>query len=231
MSKVTFDGLTKLITVNAGVTTIDVAIDVYSAWKQWVLVNPGWDAAFRTVGGDYIGPNQKIPTYFFLINNWKVVVDNLNVNFSYNLYSDDYVNPIQITNSSVYVNNSNVPYVEGLSSITYDLGVITTQLSAITTDMVNIVIELNDVILTLTGMTGTIEDIARNVISILGLSQHNYRLTNQIYDADNRLLTCDIKLYNNATDCVNDVNAFEEYEMTASYDANGNLNDYKVILL
>ena len=237
MNKVTFDGLDKLIIINTGVTNIDVDIDLYSAWKSWVLDNPEWDAAFRIVGGDYIGPNQKIPTYFFLINGWRVVVDNLSVNFSYNLYSDDYLNPIQITNSSVYVNNSNVPYAE-LSSITYELSNITSdlddissQLSAVTTDLISVVINLNDVTLTLTGLTGSIDDIARNVLSILGLSQHNYRLVEQTYDDNNKLLGCNIKLYYTASDCNNDINSFEQYQMNAMYDVLGNLIDYKVILL
>ena len=34
--KVSFNGVTKLITVNAGVTSLDIGPDVYSAWKRWV---------------------------------------------------------------------------------------------------------------------------------------------------------------------------------------------------
>ena len=301
MSKITFDGLNKLIIVNTGVTSIDIAVDLYSEWKKWVLDNPQWDSAFRVVGGDIIGVNQYIPSYFFLINNWQVKVDNLSVNFSTNLYSDNFINPFIINNSSVMVKNSDVPGIsnltaitndintitvdinsinqnitaitygidnievqqsaitydinsitlyqsaitsdiyiinENISAITYDidniispLSAITNDLSAITNNLSAITNDLNDVVLTLTGLTGSIDDIAKNVLSILGLSQHNYRLKNHVYDVNNKLTSCNIKLYYNSGDCNNDVNVFEIYQMNATYDATGNLTDYKVIKL
>ena len=34
--KVSFDGVTKLITVNSNESVIDVKEDLYSAWKRWI---------------------------------------------------------------------------------------------------------------------------------------------------------------------------------------------------
>ena len=34
--KVTFDGINKHIIINPGETQIDVQVDLYSAWKEWV---------------------------------------------------------------------------------------------------------------------------------------------------------------------------------------------------
>lgn len=219
MSKVTFDGPNKLIILNTGVTTIDVEIDLYSEWKKWVLIDPNsqWAAAFRTVGGDVIGTNQFIPKYFFLINTWKVKIDNLSVNFSTNLYSDDYLNPLIITNSSVIVKNSDVPGITELSSITYNIENINSAITSINSALTNIEIDITDAL-------GSLK-------SILGLSQHNYRLLNHTYDSDHRLLSCNIKLYNTSYDCDNDLNAFEVYEMDAVYNALGELVNYKVIKL
>jgi hypothetical protein len=217
MSKVTFDGPQKLIVVNSGVTSIDVAIDMYSAWKQWVLIDPNstWDAAFRVVGGDAIGANQFIPSYFFLINTWRVKVENENVNFATNLYSDDYLNPFIIVNAAVYNKNSDVPGAETLTGLTAEIASINSQLSAITSDV--------------SALYTTLNDVAINVLTILGLSQHNYRLVNHAYDAENKLLSCNIRIYSSAVDADQDVNPFGIYRMDAVYDGAGNLVDYKVV--
>jgi len=275
MSKVTFDGLNKLIIINTGVTSIDVEIELYSEWKKWVLIDPNsqWDAAFRTVGGDIIGVNQFIPKYFFLINNWKIKVENLTVNFTTNLYSDNYINPIDIINSSVLIINSDVPGTTQLSAITYSISNIDSGITIINNEMMiinsgisdiyentlninsgitnmnnniliidsgitNINTELNNINNNVLNIESGITNISSNLIvmenmlkSILGLSQSNYKLVDHIYDSTNKLLSCNIKTYNNSFDCVNDINVFETYEMTALYNSSGNLIDYKVVKL
>ena len=86
---IAIDGPLKRIFVS-GVSTQDVQ-EVYSEWKRWVLQtnNLKYDRAFRVIGGEGIGGGQKSPAYFFLMNNWKVVVDGESVIFSYNLYCDE----------------------------------------------------------------------------------------------------------------------------------------------
>ena len=44
--KVSFNGVTKRITVNAGVTALDIREDVYSAWVRWVPAS-AWPCASR----------------------------------------------------------------------------------------------------------------------------------------------------------------------------------------
>lgn len=73
--KVTFDGVNRLIIVNQGVTALDVRIDIYSAWKRWVLAgNANFAPAFSFVGGDPLGGGRFAGTYFFLnnIKGWKL---------------------------------------------------------------------------------------------------------------------------------------------------------------
>ena len=73
--KVTFDASNKLILVNPGVTTLDVQSDVYSAWKQWVLVrsdNAKFVPAISTLGGDPITSTTFVGDTYFLENGWRI---------------------------------------------------------------------------------------------------------------------------------------------------------------
>ena len=95
-NKVTFDGVNKLIIINDEVTEIDVKRDIYSAWKEWVLVgghvNAKYLAAIRGTGGDPLGGGTFLDGYFFLLNGWKLVPpkDNLtaDINIEGNLYDE-----------------------------------------------------------------------------------------------------------------------------------------------
>jgi len=200
MSKVTFDGLNKLITVITGVTYLDVKTDIYQEWKKWVIEdnNSQWLQAFRTFGGDPTTSNQNAPSYYFLINEWKIKIENLDVIIQQNLYSDDYDNPFININSTIISKGSDIPGIDTISN-------------------------------TLTGITDTINSINIDLKLVLGLVQNNYRLSNHVYDSSDRLLSVIIKLYNTKSDCDNSIDEFATYQMNASYDTNGLLIDYKVV--
>lgn len=74
--KVTFDGDSKIIYVNFGETSVDVKIDVYSAWKEWVKdpehFNSKYLPAMRSVGGDPTVGGQYLGATFFLTNGWRM---------------------------------------------------------------------------------------------------------------------------------------------------------------
>jgi hypothetical protein len=74
MAKVTFDGINRLIIINFGETSIDVAIDVYGDWKEWVLQNDNskYTVAISAIGGDPIGGGRYLGSTFFLENGWKI---------------------------------------------------------------------------------------------------------------------------------------------------------------
>lgn len=74
--KVTFDGENKLIYVNSGETDVSVKDDIYSAWKEWVQVrnNAQFEDAIRTTGGDPVGGGLYSGDIYFMINNWKIVI-------------------------------------------------------------------------------------------------------------------------------------------------------------
>jgi len=74
--KVTFDGLNKIIIVNEGITELDFRVDVYSAWKEWILdpnqVNLKWEQALNSIGGDPLPGDRVLGTTFFLENGWRM---------------------------------------------------------------------------------------------------------------------------------------------------------------
>lgn len=71
----TFDGLTKVITLTAGTTSLSVR-ELWSRWVDWFLTtdNSKYLPAFSQVGGDDIDPSvgTTIPIYAFLMNGWKL---------------------------------------------------------------------------------------------------------------------------------------------------------------
>jgi len=92
--KVSFDGATKLITVNSNESVIDVKEDLYSAWKRWIQTrdNLKYIAAMRTVGGDPTVQGEFLGSTFFVTNGWRIVLTN-GVTIEGNLFSDDFDTP------------------------------------------------------------------------------------------------------------------------------------------
>ena len=74
MAKVTFNGTTKLIIVDNAITELDVKVDLYSDWKEWLKEgdNAKFLVAMRTVGGDPTTGVKSVAPYFFLTNGWKI---------------------------------------------------------------------------------------------------------------------------------------------------------------
>lgn len=70
---VTFNGITKIVKIDPGVTSIAVQ-DIYSRWKEWLILsdNIKYLPAFRYVGGDPTINGQRLGTTFFIINGWKI---------------------------------------------------------------------------------------------------------------------------------------------------------------
>ena len=89
--KVSFNGTTKRITVNSGVTTLSIREDVYSAWVRWIQreQNSQYLPALRFTGLDPIPGGFTGDTYF-VTNGWKLCYDPNIVAVSGVLYSDDY---------------------------------------------------------------------------------------------------------------------------------------------
>lgn len=103
---VTFDGINKLIIINANESSINIKEDVYSSWKEWVSLrdNAKFLPAIRTTGGDPIGGGQFTGDVYFLINGWRIIVDH-SCNIDGVIYSDDYPSPfVQVSGTQIVTN-------------------------------------------------------------------------------------------------------------------------------
>ncbi len=161
MAKVTFDGENKKIVVNQGEGTIDVKIDIYSAWKSWVLDgNTSFLPALRTVGGDPIGNGIKTGDFYFLINGWQIVIGHA-VTVNGNIFHDDSIDVfivnaggsvISTVSSMVLAVETIVPVVTG------DIGSMTQQLD-----------EIQDSLNQTNSLTDSQETMLMEIYQLLGL--------------------------------------------------------------
>jgi len=119
--KVSFSGPNKLIIVNNGETSLDAELDIYSAWKRWViqLNNAEFLQALRTVGGDPIGGGQEVSPYFFLMNGWQL-----------RPYEGDHELTIE---GNLYVDGGGVPFVPTIGNYTVLIRLETSSKSITTT--------------------------------------------------------------------------------------------------
>lgn len=72
--KITFNGVSKLIIIENGITELNFNIDVYSVWKNWIFLqnNSKFQEAIRVVGGDPISDTKSLGSTFFMTNGWRI---------------------------------------------------------------------------------------------------------------------------------------------------------------
>lgn len=89
---ITFDGPTRLITLESGQTLVEVA-EIYSRWKDWALLNPQFPEAFRQVGGDPLGGGVFSGINTFIRNDlgWRIKPpeEDIIINLVGNLYPEN----------------------------------------------------------------------------------------------------------------------------------------------
>lgn len=83
-----------VIVLESGVTEVSIE-DIYSAWKEWVILsdNAKWPFAFRVVGGDPLTATLNAGSYFFLQNQngWRIrpPEEDIQVLITGNFYRED----------------------------------------------------------------------------------------------------------------------------------------------
>jgi len=106
MAKVVFDGNNLTMTINPAEALVDIKVDVYSDWKEWVLLadNSKHAPALRTIGGDPTVAGQFAGDIYFLINGWTLHIDVEETVITGVLYSDDFDTPLRskLTGNRVY---------------------------------------------------------------------------------------------------------------------------------
>lgn len=72
--KVTIDWANKQFIITSGETSINVQDDIYEYWKEQVQIddNSKWEQAMTSVGGEPLPGGKYVPSFFFLLNGWKV---------------------------------------------------------------------------------------------------------------------------------------------------------------
>lgn len=104
----TFDGTNLLITLDPGVTLVDVEADLYSPWKAWVKTgdNAKYLLAFRAIGGDPLTPGINAGSYFFIQNQngWRIKPpeENITIYITGNLAPQDSSIGVVIPTSGAY---------------------------------------------------------------------------------------------------------------------------------
>lgn len=90
--KWTIDNLNKLFILKAGVTDIDVEVDLYSDWKEEYKLsnNSAFPIAMRSIGGDPVTAVKDAGATFFMVNGWRIRPDEANhtLNIVGNLFAD-----------------------------------------------------------------------------------------------------------------------------------------------
>ena len=109
--KITIDVPNRLIIINAGITSLDVKVDIYSGAKRLWKEDPNLNKLkfpFRVLGGDPLGGELSAGAYFFLQNqsgyNWRIrpYEGDHELTITGNLYAEDSSLPIFISTIGDY---------------------------------------------------------------------------------------------------------------------------------
>jgi hypothetical protein len=76
---------------------------------------------------------------------------------------------------------------------------------------------------------GILNEINERTVKILGLSQSNFKITEQVYDSMNRITASKIQTFHSKADLEAETNPIATYEMSCTYNAQNQLTSYKVI--
>ena len=108
---ISIDGPNLIITLPSATPTIDVTVDLYSDWKEWVKVgdNAKYPKAFDTTGGDPTTATQVLGRYYFLRNDlgWRIrgPEEDATIVIEGNLFGRDPALPIIVPTIGAYTQN------------------------------------------------------------------------------------------------------------------------------
>jgi len=169
MSKITFDGVNRIIQVNSGERVLLFEIDVYNEWKTWSLSNLGYAQAIIKWGGDTISTGTIIDKSFTLINDWRI-----------RPYGEDQV---LLIDGNVFTDNCEPPYiiptnnVGGSCSISGDIDLNGNTIFSCITDPTPYAIQVFVKNQT-NGLTQTEHLMLKELWQIMGLDKNNSLLVN-----------------------------------------------------
>jgi len=129
----TFDGVNLVITLDSGVTNVDVGADIYTPWKTFLLADPlnrRFPPAFRSIAGDDLTPGLVAAPYYFLRNDlgWRIrpPEEDITINLTDNLLGEDSTLPVAIPTVGGFT-----ALILGIQPVTQGLGPINAKLAII----------------------------------------------------------------------------------------------------
>lgn len=156
------------------------------------------------------------------LNNSSNSINNIQTDISYvssSVYNISNSN-LEISSSIININSSSfasasvdyLTYIHGTGSYTVDTGSIAEGIWNSNITSYSVASSIGDAI-----------------NSMLGLSQNNFRISGQTYDANDRLLSATASIYQSSADALNDVSSYKRYFMSSSYDGSGRLSSYVMV--
>lgn len=103
-----------------------------------------------------------------------------------------------------------------------------TDLTPVLTALSDLDVNVSDLDVNVSQIDAKVDAMALSVTRLLGLSQENYRITNQTYNSDNKLTSASLRLFGNKTDTNANSSPIATYSVSATYNGTGLLIDYKV---
>lgn len=94
---------------------------------------------------------------------------------------------------------------------------------------IDVTVDLTPIESSLSSIHDKIDDMMESTKRILGLGQENYRITDQVYNAQNKLLSATLHLFDSKQDTEEMESPIATYTMIAEYNSQGLLVDYRVV--
>lgn len=102
---ITFDASAKIITLDS---TLVAAAEIWSRWIDWFVTsdNSKYLPALRVIGGNTVSGSIAIPSYFYLLNGWRIrpMESSHDLEITGNIIVDGGGNPIVATIGTYQVN-------------------------------------------------------------------------------------------------------------------------------
>lgn len=129
----------------------------------------------------------------------------------------------QVSDDSSLIAPTILELSNGFYKFSYDIALLNTDIYYVATDGGSNI------------LTGSLEyinlpSINDLILRILGLNHENIYIDNTIYDGNNNLLNCRIRIYSNNTDVGTNLSVIATYNMISTYVGN-NLNTFEVVIV
>jgi len=228
-----FNDLTKIILIEAPqvVITCQELIDAIRTWEaQWYGIDD--NSVANASGKEDLGGGKYVGITLELLDSWRIQFEARGSPTFCTVTGGNFVPSYSGTMPIVYSTNVMVIVELDTSAALLDAGASQRDWTDSELSQIRYVLGIDGTKLLASG--GVIQVMQTHLERILGLSQENFRIKDQVYasfgpNAVKRLTQATYRIYGSASDCQSDINPIGEYTMAASYNAEGNCTGFQVI--